>query len=230
MTITNRNVTISNITNSSLEILGGLVIMDIIILGLLMIKGTTIYELQKKISEQLTFSISSSMGSIQAAIKKLLNKEMITYVERTENNVNKKVYFITEIGKKYFIEQISTPMENKATNKELSKFFFMGFVKSELREGFIDSYLKELEAELAILEKLKTQIGLQREIDEDVLSYLKAHEDVSEDLTVEAVKEVSIFNLGTLDYGLDSLKFEIEWFTKFKEKMKMEREGNESGE
>jgi len=207
--------------------------MDIIILGLLMLKGATIYELQKTVSEQqLTFASSGSMGSVQAAIKKLLNKEMITYVERMENSINKKIYSITETGKKYFIEEVSTPMQNKTTNKELSKFFFMGFVKSELRVGLIESYLKELEEELADLEQLNVLAEVQRDqlTDEKILNELKAKEGISEFLTVEDIKEINTFTLGTLDYGLDFLKFEIDWFTRFKEKMKMESEGNESGE
>lgn len=65
--------------------------MDIIILGLLMIQNCTIYEMKKVIETNFTNISSSSIGSIQAAVKKLLSKNMICFSEYVEDSVNKKV-------------------------------------------------------------------------------------------------------------------------------------------
>ena len=44
--------------------------MDKLILGLLLLKGRTIYELRDRIAEGMEMMYSASIGSIQAAIKK----------------------------------------------------------------------------------------------------------------------------------------------------------------
>ncbi len=54
---------------------------------------------------------SSSMGSIQAAVKKLLNYEYISYEEAVENGKYKRVYSITHSGKLYFFEWINSHLE-----------------------------------------------------------------------------------------------------------------------
>ena len=66
--------------------------MDTIILGFLMIQASTIYELRQSIKNSLSTVSSDSTGSIQAALKKLLSKNMITFKERVDTGVNKKVY------------------------------------------------------------------------------------------------------------------------------------------
>ena len=53
--------------------------MDTNILGLLMIGNWTIYEMRKMIETNFTSISSSSLGSMQTAIKKLLEMECITF-------------------------------------------------------------------------------------------------------------------------------------------------------
>ena len=90
--------------------------MDIIILGLLMIQNFTIYEMKKVIEKNFGNISSNSIGSMQAAVKKLLSNNMICFSEYVENSVNKKIYEITNEGKKYFLSSISTPMRYKEKN------------------------------------------------------------------------------------------------------------------
>ena len=59
--------------------------MENIILGLLLLQSRTIYQLRKRINEGLNLMYSCSMGSIQAAIKKLLKNGYITSNEISEN-------------------------------------------------------------------------------------------------------------------------------------------------
>ena len=47
--------------------------MDNIILGILLLSSRTIYQLRERIGKGFNMMYSSSMGSIQAAIKKLVN-------------------------------------------------------------------------------------------------------------------------------------------------------------
>ena len=61
--------------------------MDNIILGLLLLSSRTIYQLRERIDKGLNMMYSSSMGSIQAAIKKLLNCGYIQYEEAGVVNI-----------------------------------------------------------------------------------------------------------------------------------------------
>lgn len=72
--------------------------MDHMILGLLLLSSRTIYQLHERIDKGLHMMYSSSMGSIQAAVKKLLNGGYIQYEEVVENGKYKKIYSITDRG------------------------------------------------------------------------------------------------------------------------------------
>lgn len=192
--------------------------MDIIILGLLMLQNCTMYELKKVIETNFTNISSSSIGSMQAAVKKLLSKNMISFSEYVEDSVNKKVYKITDEGKKYFSSSISEPMIYKEKNMELSKFFFMGFAQKSKRLELIEAYIAELKKELATLEQIKSATGTQPEFDEDYLSMLKQKGAV-EIQTVSDMQEIAFYQLAMLDLSIDKIKFEIQWFENFKKKL-----------
>jgi len=192
--------------------------MDIIVLGLLMIRNCTIYEMRKAIESNLTNISSNSTGSIQAAVKKLLGKNMIRFNEYVENSVNKKVYEITDEGKVYFYDSISKPMLYKEKSMELSKFFFMGFVKKSKRLALIESYIKELGNELATLEQIGLAVDSKPDFDESYVFALQEKGATSE-LTVTDVQEIALFQCAMLDLSIAKIKFEIQWFENFKQNL-----------
>lgn len=192
--------------------------MDIIVLGLLMMQKCTIYELRKLIENQFSLISSNSTGSIQAAIKKLLNKKMVIFNESVENGVNRKVYEITELGKEYFFSGISSPMLYKEKNMELAKFFFMGFTEEDARFKLLDSYIGELEKELAALETVNAAVSPREPLDREELK--KMHEKgTAVEITDDNVDEIEMFQYATLDLSIAKLKFEIQWFQDFKKKL-----------
>ena len=192
--------------------------MDIILLGLLMIQNCTIYEMKKVIEIHLTNVSSNSIGSIQAAIKKLLSKNLICFNEYVENNVNKKTYEITDTGKEYFISSISEPMLYKEKSMELSKFFFMGFVEKSKQVALVESYLKELEKELSTLEQIKIIAESQATFDENYLLRLQKKGNPA-GLTLADIKEIAFFQCALLELSIDKIKCEIKWFEDFKQKL-----------
>lgn len=192
--------------------------MDIIILGLLMIQNCTIYEMKKVIKTNFTNISSNSVGSIQAAVKKLLSKNMIYFSEYVEDSVNKKVYEITDEGKKYFLSSISEPMIYKEKNMELSKFFFMGFAPKSKRLELVEAYIAELQEQLASLEQIKFATEIQPNFDEDYLSMLK-EKGAIQIQTVSDIEEIAFYQLAMLDLSIDKIKFEIQWFEGFKKNM-----------
>lgn len=201
--------------------------MDIIILGFLMIKGSTIYELRQMIKNSLSTVSSDSTGSIQAALKKLLNKKMITFTEQIEGGINKKVYYITDVGKEHFQQAIAQPMLYKEKNMELSKFFFMGFIDKAKRDDMLADYIHVLEDELASLEKINTSTSPRYQFDDAGLQDLKKRGGAAEYMTLENVNEIAHFQYATLDLGIEKARFEIEWFKKFRERLNLEDTADE---
>lgn len=200
--------------------------MDKIILGLLMIKKLTIYELRNIIEMNFTSMCSSSMGSIQAAIKKLLEKKMIVYEEFVENSVNKKFYTLTNEGKECFLEWVQTAMiSGKMKDMELSKLFFMGFVPTKKRLPLIESYLADLKKEKEQLENIKKQDNDTAKL--QYIAYIEKNKTefshflkVTENSNIQKdIQDIIDFELLTLQFGIDRTNFEIEWFEKLKNKL-----------
>ena len=97
--------------------------MDKLILGLLMMQRLTIYELRIIIKRYFQSMCSDSIGSIRAAVNKLLDAGMVTYTEFVERSVNKKQYSITDKGREEFAAWAQS-LANVALpdNMELGKF------------------------------------------------------------------------------------------------------------
>jgi len=167
--------------------------MDNIILGLLLMCDRTIYQLRERIDQGINLMYSSSMGSIQAAIKKLLNCGYINYRETIDNRKYKKIYYITESGKQRFFEWINTPIEEQSPrNPELAKIYFMGFSDKENRETTIRKHLRFLEEQYNALAVICEE-GKNIEIPEE-------HKDILN------------YQLASALYGRDIIKFNIDWF------------------
>ena len=167
--------------------------MDNIILGLLLLSGRTIYQLRDRIDKGMNLMFSSSMGSIQAAIKKLLGSGYIAFTEIVENGKYKKVYHITDNGRTYFLQWINSPMEDTAPKfPNLAKVYFMGFAQQENREKSILQQLEHLKQQYALLDAICSE-GAAMEVPQEYADILK-------------------FQLQSALYGRDLIKFIIDWF------------------
>ena len=202
--------------------------MDKIILGILMLRRMTAYEIRNVIKNNFKSMCSDSLGSIQSALKKLFELKMVTYEELVEKGVNKKRYAITDVGQEALIEWIKIPVDtSKTKNLDFGKLLFMGYVSKSDRKKLIDKIILSLESEYAELKKLKESIVAEEEIAsienylftdieyEERIRRLNNGNDISEN-----IKEISKFTLATLDYGIDMTAFNIEWFKKLKKKVK----------
>lgn len=204
--------------------------MDKIILGILMLRRMTAYEIRNIIKNNFKSMCSDSLGSIQSALKKLFELKMVTYEELVEKGVNKKRYAITDVGQEALIEWIKIPVDtSKTKNLDFGKLLFMGYVSKSVRKKLIDKIILSLESEYAELKKLKESIVAEEEIAtlenylftdieyEERIRRLNNGNDISEN-----IKEISKFTLATLDYGIDMTVFNIEWFKKLKKKVKQD--------
>ena len=202
--------------------------MDKIILGILMLRRMTAYEIRNVIKNNFKSMCSDSLGSIKSALKKLFELKMVTYEELVEKTVNKKRYAITDVGQEALIEWIKIPVDtSKTKNLDFGKLLFMGYVSKSDQKKLIDKIILSLESEYAELKKLKESIVAEEEIAtlenylftdieyEERIRRLNNGNDISEN-----IKEISKFTLATLDYGIDMTVFNIEWFKKLKKKVK----------
>ena len=201
--------------------------MDKLILGLLMLNRLTVYEIRMIIKKNFWGICSDSMGSIQAAIKKLLAAGMVEFEEYVEKSVNKKRYSITAKGREAFQSWVETPAEiSSATNMELGKLLFMGLMPAAKQEALIDEIIADEEKELKLHLKLQEDISIMSYDDahQALLGYWKQDPEYHKGVQAAIGSEDDIANINsivryqelTLQYGIDYMKFNIEWFKKLK--------------
>ena len=196
--------------------------MENIILSLLLIKNMTIYEMRMFIQECLTTVCSDSLGSIQVAVKKLIEKNCIMYREYTENGINKKEYSITDAGLNQFREWIQIPMNlQKIKNMEEGKFFFLGMVPKQIRIQSLKGYIESLEMEKEKLLRIQEfnenvkdrviQSKVERILEDKALSnhLLEVSDEEKLDPVVENIYRYQMYNL---EYGLKRIQEDISFF------------------
>lgn len=189
------NISIRHISNRE-------VIMEYIILGLLSLKPMTGYEIGLFVKKNLAMICSSSAGSVQTALKKLVANGSITYEEIVENKKNKKIFSITDQGTNDFMGWVKTPMQTeKVKNMELSKLFFLGFATKEQRIAAIQGYIKDLY---------------------NVKETLAAIKEAFMTIQAQIPGSITKYQGYTLDYGMDSAEFEINWYSKLLKEMEEE--------
>ena len=203
--------------------------MDKLILGLLMLKRLTVYEIRREIRANFSLICSDSLGSIQAAMKKLLAAQLVKYSEYTEKGVNKKRYSITAKGRRALADWLEIPAEMAASkNMDLAKLLFMGFVPAEKRLQMINAIILKLETELSGLRRLwdHTQAQYQESKKQAAANWKSDSEYLNGILKMtqsrniaDSTEGIGFFQMCALQYGIDVLQFNADWFGKLRKKM-----------
>ena len=199
-----------------------------IILSLLLLKSMTIYEMRTFIQKNLSMICSDSLGSMQSALRKFMEKECISIREYTQKGVLKKEYQITETGIQQFREWIEVPMNlQKSKNMEEGKFFFLGLAPRKVRiaslQGYVDSLKKELEKLLQIKDMIEQmqdhviQMNVER-IEQEPTLHQQLLTVSEEDKLEHTVQNIYHYQLYELDYGLKRLQEDILFYEKIIEK------------
>lgn len=185
--------------------------MDKIILALLFLKTRTLYDLKTKITSDLSLMYSSSTGSIQSAIKKLLAQGFIDCEETVEESKYKKIYHITESGRTELQNWLNSPFEPaRNKNPELAKLYFMGLSDKKERCQRIKEYINSLENYHKNLQAVYGK-GLS-------LTPPPEYSDLFK------------FQLLTAKFGVDTSAYEIMWLKKLLSELSESEELNESEE
>ena len=208
--------------------------MDKLILGLLMIKHFTVYEIRQVLRQNFSSMCSDSLGSIQAALKKLSQQGAVTYSEYVEKGKMKKEYAITASGRFLFLEWLKTPIDmSKNKNMDLGKFLFMGYLPKKEQLQMLDLTIEGLEVEVQEFEAVKDAIRFTEE-QEKVKAYLEQNSHLATELIetsqagdlAESISQIGYFEMKTLEFGLDSARFQLDWFTKLRQQLaENEKEG-----
>ena len=201
--------------------------MDKLILGLLMIKYFTVYEIRQVMRQNFSSMCSDSLGSIQADLKKLSQQGAVTYSEYVEKGKMKKEYAITALGRILFLEWLKTPIDmSKNKNMDLGKFLFMGYLPKKEQLQMLDLTIEGLEVEVQEFEAVKDAIRFTEE-QEKVKAYLEQNSHLATELIetsqaadlAESISQIGYFEIKTLEFGLDSARFQLEWFSKLRQQL-----------
>lgn len=208
--------------------------MDKIILGYLMLCGMSAYDLKTSIRRDMSSMCSASAGSIYAALKKLLGQGMIGEEASDDGLHDKKIYYITELGREAFLQWIGEPMSfEKAKNMELAKIFFGGMQSKEEQIVALKGYVNSLVLELEVLMQIKKAnkpmdageiIQMQERLMADAYNGegMKALENGR--VSTEMVGQINQNQMRTLEYGIALIRFQIEWYEKMITEIGNERE------
>ena len=201
--------------------------MDKLILGLLMIKSFTVYEIRQVMRQNFSSMCSDSLGSIQAALKKLSQQGAVTSSEYVEKGKMKREYTITASGRILFLDWLKTPIDmSKSKNMELGKFLFMGYLPKKEQLEMLDLAIEGLEIELREFEAVKASIQFAEE-QQQVQAYLEQHDHLATELLevsqtanlTESISQLGYFEMKTLEFGLDSARFQLNWFTALRKQL-----------
>lgn len=136
--------------------------MDVqtIILGFLMRKSMTGYELKKAFSISFSFFSGLSYGSIYPALKKMAQQGLITMRLKIQNNApNRKIYTIADKGKKSFKESLNAPFAlERFKSPFLAHLFFFAHLSPEERSTMADQYLQAILEQKAQLKAVSSEM------------------------------------------------------------------------
>lgn len=169
--------------------------MEYAVLGLLMLRNLTLYELNKSFRQGISLIYSASYGSLQFAVKKLLSNGYIEVAEKLENGRNKKIYSITISGRELFLDWMRNG-EIPAAKLEavaLTKLYFLGVMDRIEDKRYILNRILEtiqrMEEELKQLDKQVSRLEVP-----------------------ESGKGIFHYQLKSLDYGIKAHQFAKAWF------------------
>ena len=131
------------------------------ILGLLNYGPQTGYEINAFFQNTLSFFWKAQTSQIYRELNKL-EQEGLAKSERIVqyDKPNKKVYYISELGKEAFEEWLADEDINSANvrNTFLMRMFFSGFQDKEKTIRILENYIKEMERELKKMDGVEESI------------------------------------------------------------------------
>ncbi|MCD4714510.1 MAG: PadR family transcriptional regulator [Clostridiales bacterium] len=167
--------------------------MEYVILGLLMIQPSTLYSLNKSFEQGISLFFSPSLGSINSAIKRLIDKKLVAQEQSIENGRAKKILTITDMGQSAFINWMHEPLDAKNLEVSfLSRLYFLGLIEDQSqKKALVEGMYRSTVASKATLDE--TEIML------NTMEIPKAYQDIFH------------YQKKVLQYGIDTHSYTIDW-------------------
>jgi DNA-binding PadR family transcriptional regulator len=174
--------------------------LEKIILGFLKTREMTAYDVKKTMELSINYFYSSSLGSINPALKKLEKNQEVTCRETVEKSRVKKFYKITSLGEESYASWLNEPIKiGRIKEDSLVRLFFLSDANSSSRKKLLKEYVEELENaknEFLILKNRFTDTEIPKEL-----------------------AEKAKFQLATLQFGIDYFDFTHKWFSEFSKQL-----------
>jgi DNA-binding PadR family transcriptional regulator len=168
-----------------------------ILLGFLMKKSMTGYELKNAFSISFSFFSGISFGSIYPALKKMEQQGLVSMqLKIQEKAPNKKIYSITEAGKTEFHSLLKEPLQpERFKNPFLARLFFFSHLEAGDRMALSEGFLKSIREEQQRLEAAQPQVEeiadpFQKECYLFGVRIFKAYVE-NLDMTIENLKKIA---------------------------------------
>lgn len=129
---------------------------DDIILGILLESPSSGYEIKRKFSTIFVNFYNGSFGSIYPILHKLEQQKKVTVeLIKQDNKPDKKIYSITENGKKTFLKYLDTQIEPRKIKWDfMIRMYYAEHLDFEERVTLIDSEIKKQQEEIEQLNYL----------------------------------------------------------------------------
>jgi DNA-binding PadR family transcriptional regulator len=177
-----------------------------VILGLLMIRNLSQYDIRNVLQQKISPFFSASLGSIQAALKKLESSGHVEFHEVIENGRRKKIYTLNDLGRQHFMDwMLSSIVPSRLEQDVTTRLFFLGFMTPSDRLTIINAVITQLKSSVQEFESASIE-ALQKPVPE----YLN---------------QVVTYQLKTLDLGLYYHQSMLEWFEKFAKELEENLDG-----
>lgn len=167
--------------------------MQNVILGLLMLAPMSLYDLHRAFTQGISLFYSASFGSIQRALRQLLDGGLVTAEPEPGNPRGKKVHTIAPAGRRAFHEWMRVPITGgDAETAMLARVFFLGLIEDKgERDRVVTTLRSRVAGDLADLRAAATTLDAQT--------------------MPEEFAGVFRFQRATLDYGLQSHELALQW-------------------
>ncbi|GHC95276.1 hypothetical protein GCM10007079_46810 [Nocardiopsis terrae] len=173
--------------------------MSHVILGLLLISPMSLYDLVKAFEAGVSLFYSASSGSIKRALDNLLRQGLIEVASVDPGARGRKVYRVTEAGHQEFRAWMTgEPAGQDLETVALPRLYFLGLLEPDERAPVLHRITARIEADLARL------TGLSEHLD---------GRDIPEGL-----RDVARHQFATLDYGIATHRFALDWFRRHAER------------
>jgi len=174
--------------------------MEYVILGFLMFRVLSQYDLMKALKEEVSPFYKASLGSLQNGLKKLENSHHIEVSKTIKNGRKKNQYSITKSGEAYFKSfMLQDINKNKFEIETNTRLFFMGF--------------------MAVTERLHIVNNILEHLEKIINQYEEGEKEFRKRIWSTKMDVFVVYQFKTLSLGIHHYKSTLEWFKALKKEL-----------